>query len=272
LRYAFWTLSGKGGIAKTTFQRVLRSLARMNQIPSAAYDAEGALGQFTKFEATRTPEGALLSVDELPLVDQDPLVGCVPFDIRNRYERDTLVNISDTPANLVFVDFPGGALHSIREIGMAGSSTKDVLAAWLESGFTVVVVVPVGPSDLTVRSIGQALDAFPGARFLVPMIGHFEQRIEKFTDFYGKRDAAGNVISGGTNRQRLLDAGGQEMFVPDLWKDTYDTLFSLSLPFDRALIAREDVVSKAHKMRIRSYLNAVRNGLPDDLRIAICGS
>jgi hypothetical protein len=244
----------------------------MNGVVSAAYDAEGPTGQFTQYEATRTPDGALLSVDKRPLVDQDPVVGCLPFDIRNRYERDSLINISDTSTDLVFVDFPGGALHNIREMGTGDSSTKDVLQVWQEAGFTVVIVVPIGPSRLTVRSIGEALDDFAGARFLVPLMGHFEQHRDKFDDFFGERDASGNLVSGGLNWRRLQEVGGDEMFVPGLWDDTYKALERLSIPFDRALTVPDAIFSKAHKMRIRSYLNAIRNGLPEYLRIAICGS
>jgi hypothetical protein len=271
-RLAIWTFSQKGGIGKTTLERAMRALARMHGTPSAAFDGEGPEGQFTQFEGTRNEFNELLDEKLQTIVPQDPLVGCYPFDVKDNRQRDLIVNLAANPYDLVFVDFPGGTLDQLQSIGFGPDGVSEIVEAWTDNGFQVVVVVPIGPLLYSVRSVSKAMDHFKGANVLVAMMGAFVDFEEDFIQYYGYVDSDGEQQHGNT-RKRLLspEEGGREMFVPKLSARTYSLLDARSLSFDAALDQPVKLVPDADKRRIRTYLKAVRSALPDDIRIAICG-
>jgi hypothetical protein len=269
-RLAVWTFSQKGGIGKTTLERALRAMARMHNVSSAAFDGEGPEGQFTQYEGTRDENGVLLDSSLNTVVVQDPANGCFPFNIKDVRQRDLIVNLAANPYDLVFVDFPGGTLDQLQAIGHGDDTISEIVGAWTDVGFQVVILVPIGPLNFSVRSVGKALDHFVGADVLVAMMGAFVDMDvrEDFIQYFGYTDGLG-VQQHGHTRKRLLEAGGREMFVPKLSTRTYSLMDALSVPFDVAL--NTPAVPEADKMRIRQYLRNIKEALPADIRRAICG-
>ena len=240
----------------------------MHGVQAAAYDGEGAEGQFTQYEGTRDQNGRLLDQNNRLVVEQDPLVGCVPFDIKDVRERDAVANLARTPYDLVYMDFPGGTLDQIKAIGQSEDSVEDLVGLWTDAGFRVVVVVPIGPLMNSIRSVGKAMDYFIGSEILVAMMGAFCEEQKDFVLYYGYEDALGQS-KGGVTRKRLIEEGHREIFIPNLSPSTYSLLDEQSLAYDRALLDPATLLGDS--LRIKGWLRKFREALPSDLASVICG-
>jgi hypothetical protein len=145
--------SNKGGAGKTTFARALLELLRCEGHEVAAYDADGRVGQLYQHEGTRDVEGKLLA-------QQDPLVGCACFDIREDDERDLLLNaLSGTPQILLF-DLPGGVVGELGKVMDHGLVPNALLSAYRRWGYAVTMVFVMTPIQASIRTVRQSIENF----------------------------------------------------------------------------------------------------------------
>ena len=95
--------SQKGGAGKSTFARALLSQLRAERLTTAAFDADGNVGQLLQYAGHRGDRGVLLR-------EQDPCQGCGYFDIYDHDDRDEIVNAIALQADRLLFDLPGGAV------------------------------------------------------------------------------------------------------------------------------------------------------------------
>ena len=114
-------ISLKGGVGKSTFSRGLVDVARSAGIATAAYDADGGVGQLLAHYGQRDANGSLMR-------SQDAAKGVDYFDVRDEVAREMLVNVVDAKADLVVIDLPGGSIDAIRTVRGVAADRADIQA------------------------------------------------------------------------------------------------------------------------------------------------
>ena len=237
-------ISQKGGVGKTTFSRGLVDVARSAGIATAAYDADGAVGQLLEHYGERDQAGAILPT-------QDPLVGVDYFDVRDEDAREVLVNVIDTPAQLVVIDLPGGTLDAIGAVLPGG--LPGLLDTWVEEGWNVRVVHVISSLKACAKEVLRVIEALgPHARSLRVVRNLGDSDEDAFYIFGG--DAFGGY---GGPKRALLAAGGTVLDMPKIRSRTYTWVDEFTLQFSEAAkppASRADDTHRGDRKWLREWL------------------
>ncbi|MDQ2664261.1 MAG: hypothetical protein M3Y18_09585 [Candidatus Eremiobacteraeota bacterium] len=183
------TMSGKGGVGKTTLARFLGELHRREKTGAVLIDGDPTVGQLVKSLGKRNRDGKLLTVQ--------PLEGVQIFAFHGT-ERDRdgiadVIGLGDT----TLIDLPAASLQYMerleRETGFLGS---------LGAGLSIVSMIT--PDEETRRDLADAMVLAEGAVHIAVLNGH-----------YGEDDDWEDWTHSPT-RDRLRTLGGIEASIPRL--------------------------------------------------------
>jgi hypothetical protein len=247
-KLAIFVLCHKGGVGKTTWCRGYLDIARSLGLRVAAYDADGENGQLLQYYGTRGADGRIEPF-------QYPLVGVLGFDIRHKGERDTLVNASETDADIVLFDLPGGSVHELSEVL---GDDQLVFATYRAAGYTPVVVMVIDQVLAAVRTVSQAIDTFGDSAEYVVVMNTAKAQPDEFIVYNGFEDATG-TFRYGKGRQALLEHGGEEIAMPGLNGATYAKLDLDSISFSGAALNKS--LYPADRLRVVAWLEKFRKTL-----------
>ena len=206
-------VSGKGGVGKTTFSRLMTDAYRERKTRAAVFDADGQIGGLVR-------------------VYHDADVGF--YDLRQDTERSTLLNSIASDADVILHDLPGGSRFEISKIvdNGDGERVEGFLAALRENGVRMTLVHVIDNEIESAQSVGQYLDVF-GTDSVdhVAVLNMRESRDIK-TDFpYWSGYEIGGERRFGKARDRLLSAGGIEVSMPGMQVGTRSKINALNLKY-----------------------------------------
>ena len=114
-------VSGKGGVGKTTFSRLMTDIYRERNTKASIFDADGQIGGLVR-------------------VYHD--AGVNFYDLRQDAERVTLLNSIASDADVILHDLPGGSRFEISKIvdNGDGEQVEGFLAALAENGVRLTLV------------------------------------------------------------------------------------------------------------------------------------
>jgi hypothetical protein len=243
-------ISQKGGVGKSTCSRGIVDVARSAGIATAAYDADGGVGQLLAHYGQRDVKGALLQ-------QQDAVTGVEYFDVRDEFAREMLVNVVDAKADLVVIDLPGGSMDAISAVVPGG--LPGLLDTWVEEGWDVRVVhviTSLKACALEVRRVVDQLGKHAPSLRVAKNLGISDANA--FYIFEG--DGAGNY---GGPKDALLAGGGRVFDVPKIRSRTYTWVDEFTMQFSRAA-ANEDEGHRGDRKWLREWLRefeaAIRDG------------
>lgn len=247
-RRAVFVVGQKGGVGKTTLCRGLLQLYRDAGLRTAAYDADGAVGQLLQYYGQRGEDGRLLP-------EQDPYAGVGYFDVRETRQRDWLIAPAESDAQVVLMDLPGG---SIGEMGKVLGDAQAPFAVYRERGFEVIVVVVISVVKASVRAVLEAVDLFgESARYVVVknLSACAGARAEDFRVYDGYQAESGPQW--GAARRAIEERKGQTICMPVLLADTYSVLDEHDYGFGQA----REMAEIGHRERVKMWLRALRSEL-----------
>ncbi|MBB2154814.1 hypothetical protein HLH33_00570 [Gluconacetobacter diazotrophicus] len=190
-------VSGKGGVGKTTFAKLLTDLYHAAGTKADIYDADGQVGGLAR-------------------VYYD--VGVNFYDLRQDSDRATLLDSIDTSSNVILHDLPGGSRFEISKIldDGDGASVAKFVEILGENGARLTLVHLVDNGIEAAQSVGQYLDVFGTDD--VDHVAVLNMRESKSSaDFpYWSGYEVDGVRKYGKARDRLLAAGGVEIAMPGL--------------------------------------------------------
>jgi hypothetical protein len=243
-------ISLKGGVGKSTFSRGLVDVARSAGIPTAAYDADGGVGQLLAHYGQRDPKGSLMR-------NQDAAKGVDYFDVRDEVAREMLVNVVDAKADLVVIDLPGGSMDAISAVVPGG--LPGLLDTWVEEGWDVRVVhviTSLKACALEVLRVSETLGAHGASLRVAKNLGISDPNA--FYIFEGD----GNGQYGGP-KAALLQAGGKVFEMPKIRSRTYTWVDEFTMQFSQAAV-NEDEGHRGDRKWLREWLRefeaAIRDG------------
>ncbi|TWB05632.1 nucleotide-binding protein [Gluconacetobacter diazotrophicus] len=206
-------VSGKGGVGKTTFSRLMTDLYRERNTKAAIFDADGQIGG---------------------LVRVYHAVGVQFYDLRQDAERVTLLNSIASDADVILHDLPGGSRFEISKIvdNGDGEQVDGFLDALRENGVSLTLVHVIDNEIESAQSVGQYLDSF-GTDSVdhVAVLNMRESRDLKADFPYWFGFDVNGERRYGKGRDRLLAAGGIEVSMPGMQVGTRAKLNALNLKF-----------------------------------------
>ena len=243
-------ISQKGGVGKSTCSRGLVDVARSAGITTAAYDADGGVGQLLAHYGERDSNGSLM-------VNQQAARGVEYFDVRDVFARETLVNVIDAPAQLVVIDLPGGSMDAIAAVVPGG--LPGLLDTWVEEGWDVRVVhviTSLKACALEVLRVVEALGPHAASLRVAKNLGISDPNA--FYIFEG--DGEGRY---GGPKTALVEAGGKVFDVPRIRSRTYTWVDEFTMRFSEAA-ANDDEGHRGDRKWLREWLRefeaAIRHG------------
>lgn len=234
-------VSGKGGVGKTTFSRLLTDVYRERGTKAAIFDGDGQIGGLA-----RAYHGA----------------GVNFYDLRQDAERATLLNSVAWDADVILHDLPGGSLPEISRIVDAGDGDRvdGFLAALRENDVRMTLIHIVDSEIESAQSVGQYLDVF-GTDSVdhVAALNMRESRdIRKDFPYW-----SGYVIDGqrryGKARDRLIAAGGVEITMPAMQAGTRAKLNALNLKYSEC--ARHPELTITERSIASQFLRGFRKAV-----------
>lgn len=99
----------KGGTGKSSLARCLLDYYQRYNLPCAAYDADGSVGQLLQYYGTRDDNGKIVE-------QQNPRQRVGFFDVRNPDQRDLLLNVVEHGDERIMVDLPAGAIQELDQM------------------------------------------------------------------------------------------------------------------------------------------------------------
>lgn len=247
-RRAIFVCSQKGGAGKTTFARALLEILRSRGHTVAAYDADGPVGQLFQHEGLRDENGQWTP-------QQDPLVGCGFFNIRDDDDRDILLNALASKPPMILFDLPGGVVGELGKVIDHGAAPRGLFSIYQEEGYAITVVVVMTPVLASVRTVQESIATFGDTIDYVAVKNRAFGTEDSFLLFDGCAHPDLQLpISNG--KRALLEQGGVIITMPILPARSYALLDVYSLGYLEAVEGR-GIGAKmplADRFRVREWL------------------
>lgn len=220
-----WVTGGKGGVGKSTFARGLLDILLDAGISVAAFDGDPDNAQLFRYYK-----------------GQGNGVRRVELDVQG--EADVLLNEMEAhKADVFLVDVAAGGSQTLIEL------EEDIgLLSMADSlGYRVTVVSVLSRIKDSVNLLRMTLERT--AEFDV-------DHVVVKNLFFGKKERF-LLFEGSKTKEQLLDGGGVELFMPELFDDTYELLDQENLPFRVAVTADSGLLA-AQRSRIFKWLKALK--------------
>jgi hypothetical protein len=245
---AIFVCSQKGGAGKTTFARGLVELLRCEGYVVAAYDADGNVGQLFQHEGLRDANGRLIP-------NQDPLVGCGFFNIREDDDRDILLNALAAEPPLILFDLPGGVVGELGKVVDYGAAPRGLFSEYLDRGYAITVVVVMTPVLASVRTVQESIESFGHGVDYVAVKNLAFGAEENFILFDGCAQPD-LTLPTSVGKQMLLAQGGALITMPALHSRSYALLDVFNLSYLAAAQGSGPGrrLPLADQMRVRRWL------------------
>ncbi|MHB8704013.1 MAG: hypothetical protein ACYC8W_07755 [Candidatus Tyrphobacter sp.] len=224
MKRAMFITSGKGGVTKTKFARLLAEMHRKRELPTVFVDADHDVGQFLKHLGIRGADGKVLNPQPPP---QDGGVQTIDWhnDVRSRHDLANLLMLGQD----VIFDMPGGSLNGLHALDTSAGYMEIVA----EAGFEPTFVSMISPWQETWTDAIKIRTWFPNAGHLL-VVNH---------DFGTERDFRRWTAS--ETRAKLIKGGSREIELPLLESGIAADISYLRLSFhDAPLCADIDVMDR----------------------------
>lgn len=191
MKRAIFITSGKGGVSKTKFARLIGEMHREAKTGALLVDADASVGQFLKHLGARDADGRIIK--------PQPLDGVQAMDWHNDVRgRDQIANLLSHNADVVVFDMPGGSLEGLRTL----DDEAGYFAVVEASGYETTFVSMVTPWVETWSDAAKVRASFPNASHLL-VVNH---------DFGDEDDFRRWKAS--ETRANLVKAGSVEVELP----------------------------------------------------------
>ena len=233
------TVSGKGGVGKTTLARLLTDIYVTTPALSASiYDADGQVGGLAR----------VYNDDNIRF-----------YDLRKDVERETLLNSVSDDAKVIFHDLPGGSRFEISKIidSGTGDDVSGFLQALKDNDIELTLVHVIDSEIESSQSVGQYMKAFgtDGVTHIA-CLNHREASSQSdFPYWYG--------VDGkyGKGRAALLESGGKEIVLPALRAGTRAKINANKLKFRDAVTSSE--LTLTERSQVKKFITDFRNNIAD---------
>jgi len=136
----------KGGTGKSAWARGFADVARGLDLCVALFDGDWRARSLFRLFGQRDEGGRMI-----PIPQQDPRLGCLPYDVRHReLGRDLLLNSMAVPrVDILLHDLPGGFRSDFAQVMSCldpAVALREFVNAAAEMGFDAVFVTPITPN------------------------------------------------------------------------------------------------------------------------------
>jgi hypothetical protein len=226
----------KGGTAKSLFTKLLWEKIRHTHASARAFDADGTTGSFVSVYGAYTADGDLL--------DPQPADGVTPIFLHgDERDRDQIIRVVQTGADLVLVDMPATSLTVLHRLEADWGFFAEVGRA----GYSVSMVNVVTPFPSSLSNVLKTFALAPNASNVVVR-----------NEFFGDEDDY-YMWEGSERRNRpvskgktvLAERGGIEIVLPKVKTAPLVYADVEILTFGKAIegLTKEGLVPDANRLR-----------------------
>jgi len=142
-----FTISGKGGVGKTTTARIIGEALRERDPKALLADGNGTVGQFLQYLGARDGKCKLIHPQPEP-------EGVRMFNLHgSERDRDQILNLLESGYETIFADLPAESLGKLEAL-QRELSFFDLVKSY---GYQVTLISPVTPYRASVRDVQDAL-------------------------------------------------------------------------------------------------------------------
>ena len=217
-------VADKGGTGKSTFTRAYVDILHARNIDYLAYDGDKRNSQL--YRHYHNVGNGISKLD---------------FSIEGG--ADELIEAMDRcSAPVMVVDLPGGGVELLERL----NSQMSFLADAADMGYAVTMV----------SVLSRIKDSVNALRLLMDLTGDSARHIAVKNLYWGDEQKF-SLFDGSATKQRLLDAGGLVMNMPDLFDDTYSIIDEHSLSFRAAV--DDPRLTRPHRSRVNQWLRQLES-------------
>ena len=257
MKRVIFIASQKGGAGKSTFARALLDQLRQENFTTAAFDADGNVGQLLQYVGSRDDRRVLLR-------EQDPIQGCGYFDIYAEDDRDEIINALALQAERLLFDLPGGAVSHLCHILDEGDTPDGLVDEYRRAGYRLTVVVVMTPVLASVRTVQNTIHLF-GSEVDYIVVRNLAFGDEAAFILFDGVDDEELKQPPSKGKLALLEGGGVVINMPALAPRTYALLDYYSLSFHTACADKR--IPLADQARVRQWLERFKSALEPARRV-----
>jgi energy-coupling factor transporter ATP-binding protein EcfA2 len=219
-----FVVADKGGTGKSTLTRAVVDILHHRQIDYLAYDGDKRNSQlFRHYHNVGS--------------------GVHKLDFSVEGGADGLIEAMDgRVAPVIVVDLPGGGVELLEQF----DSKMSFLADAGDMGYAVTMV----------SVLSRIKDSVNALRLLMDLTGDSAQHIAVKNLYWGDEQKF-SLFDSSATKQRLLNAGGLVMNMPDLFDDTYSIIDEHSLSFRAAV--DDTRLTRPHRSRVNQWLRQLES-------------
>ena len=243
---AFFIVSQKGGVGKTTFSRALLDYLRRQEGPrSVAFDADPKIAQLAAAYGLKDGAGEYDPAQNLA----DPFGGVIVFDVRDEKRIELMANALDMNADLLLFDMPGGSIDDMRKLF---GNLERFIDEYRSMDYEIIVCMVINHLFASARNIETVLDLWGDDVKYVVVKNLGQAKADEFVFFDGADMSL--TKRAGSPAERIKKLGGIVIDMPELPRDTYAMLDADALPFSQAAEASVSSYSRTHRSRIGYWM------------------
>ena len=217
-----WVTGGKGGTGKSTFARGLLDTLRAAGIKVVAFDGDPDNSQLFRFYK-----------------NADAQVTRIPIHKRNGAD-DIIMEMEESETPIILVDVPAGGGNLLTGL----EDEVGFLSALEEVGYHMTVVTVLSRIKDSVNQLKLAMDVTEDYN----NIAHVAVK----NLYYGEANKF-RFLERAKTKQRLLEIGGVEIEIADLYEDTYELVDEADCSF-LAAIQSDSELPKPDIRRLKRWL------------------
>jgi len=205
-------MNSKGGTGKSSgfiaFVNYLRSIG----LKPAVYD--GDIRNFSAFKQLGKKENGVF------LDEQDPLTGCLAYNLRAEKDTDSYVgrslfiNSLGNEHDIVVHDLPGGSEESLSQIFDSGESLDLLKETIAELGYEIHLLHVINTSEEAQASVDNAIEVWGDGVKHHAILNFIEATRHEEFQYWNGFTASNGKERGGKARAKLLSLGGVEVKLP----------------------------------------------------------
>lgn len=253
---AIFVMSQKGGVGKSTFARGLLDHLRRYKpngsdtpAKTIAFDLQPEVNQLGIAYGLKKDNGRAEMVYDDAANLSNPFAGVLSLSLREDKDVEMLGEALDYGADILLFDLPGGSIDEMKSV--FGTLQKFV-GEYRSAGYEIVVAMALSYLAASSAGVAEIMNVWGPSVKYVAVLNLGQAAREDFIFFDGER-----AERFGYPKERIESSGGLVIEMPAIQQSTFAMVDADGVSFTQAADSDAAIYSRTHRVRVRSWLEAM---------------